>query len=400
MKRICLIGLGYIGLPTAVLFSLKGFKVLGFDINSSIVKNINEGKSHIVEKDLDISLREVIKNKPFIAKTEPSEADVFIISVPTPHYLGKDNIYFPDISKIIDAINSILPLLKKNDLIILESTSPVGTTEMISKLISENTPFKNNEIHIAYCPERVLPGNIFNELRNNDRVIGGFNKESSNKAKKLYSNICDGEFFITNTSTAEMVKLSENAFRDVNIAFANELSIVCDSINVNVNELINLSNKHPRVNILNPGCGVGGHCIAIDPWFIASQFPDKTPLIQKARDVNTNKTLWVLSKIKKLIKNFVEKKGFSPVIGCLGLTYKPNIDDIRESPALKITQNLISEGFQVLVADPNLKEHLDIELINFNLVLEKSDLVFILVAHKEFELIHLDNQNIFNFSGS
>ena len=400
MKRICLIGLGYIGLPTAVLFSLKGFKVLGFDINSSIVKNINEGKSHIVEKDLDISLREVINNKSFIAKTKPSEAEVFIISVPTPHYLGKDNIYFPDISRIIDAINSILPLLKKNDLIILESTSPVGTTEMISKLISENTPFKNNEIHIAYCPERVLPGNIFNELRNNDRVIGGVNNESSNKAKDLYSNICDGEFFITNPSTAEMVKLSENAFRDVNIAFANELSIICDSINVNVNELINLSNKHPRVNILNPGCGVGGHCIAIDPWFIASQFPDKTPLIQKARDVNTNKTLWVLSKIKKLIKNFVEKKGYSPVIGCLGLTYKPNIDDIRESPALKITQNLISEGFQVLVADPNLKEHLDIELINFNLVLEKSDLVFILVAHKEFELIHLDNQNIFNFSGS
>ena len=400
MKRICVIGLGYIGLPTAVLFSLKGFKVLGFDINSSIVKNINEGKSHIVEKDLDISLREVIKNKSFSAETEPSEAEVFIISVPTPHYLGKDNIYFPDISNIIDAINSILPLLKKNDLIILESTSPVGTTETISKLISENTPFKNNEIHIAYCPERVLPGNIFNELKNNDRVIGGLNKESSNKAKDLYSNICDGEFFITNTSTAEMVKLSENAFRDVNIAFANELSIVCDSINVNVNELIKLSNKHPRVNILNPGCGVGGHCIAIDPWFIASQFPDKTPLIQKARDVNTNKTLWVLSKIKKLIKNFVEKKGFSPAIGCLGLTYKPNIDDIRESPALKITQNLISEGFQVLVADPNLKEHLDIELINFNLVLEKSDLVFILVAHKEFELIHLNNQNIFNFSGS
>ena len=400
MKRICVIGLGYIGLPTAVLFSLKGFKVLGFDINSSIVKNINEGKSHIVEKDLDISLREVIKNKSFSAETEPSEAEVFIISVPTPHYLGKDNIYFPDISNIIDAINSILPLLKKNDLIILESTSPVGTTETISKLISENTPFKNNEIHIAYCPERVLPGNIFNELKNNDRVIGGLNKESSNKAKDLYSNICDGEFFITNTSTAEMVKLSENAFRDVNIAFANELSIVCDSINVNVNELIKLSNKHPRVNILNPGCGVGGHCIAIDPWFIASQFPNKTPLIQKARDVNTNKTLWVLSKIKKLIKNFVEKKGFSPAIGCLGLTYKPNIDDIRESPALKITQNLISEGFQVLVADPNLKEHLDIELINFNLVLEKSDLVFILVAHKEFELIHLNNQNIFNFSGS
>ena len=336
MKRICVIGLGYIGLPTAILFALKGFKVLGFDINPLIVKNINKGKTHIVEKDLDKSLREVIKNKSFIAKTEPSEAEIFIISVPTPHYLGKDKIYFPDLSMIIDAINSIMSLLKKNDLIILESTSPVGTTEMISKLISDNTQFKNSEINLAYCPERVLPGNIFNELRNNDRVIGGINKESSQKAKDLYSSICEGEFFITNTSTAEMVKLSENAFRDVNIAFANELSMICDSINVNVNELINLSNKHPRVKILNPGCGVGGHCIAIDPWFIASQFPEKTPLIQQARDVNTKKTLWVLSKIKKLIQNFGEKNVSPPTIGFLGLTYKPNIDDVRESPALKI----------------------------------------------------------------
>ena len=398
MKKICVIGLGYIGLPTAILFALKGFKVLGFDTNASIVKNINNGKSHIVEKDLDISLREVIKKKSFIAKTEPSEAEVFIISVPTPHYLGKNNIYFPDISRIIDAIYSILPLLKENDLIILESTSPVGTTEKISKLIHDNTSFKNNEINVAYCPERVLPGNIFNELRINDRVIGGFNEESSHKAKDLYSNICDGEFFVTNTSTAEMVKLSENAFRDVNIAFANELSMVCDSINVDVNELINLSNKHPRVNILNPSCGVGGHCIAIDPWFIASQFPDKTPLIQQARDVNTKKTNWVLSKIKKLIENFEANKGFLPTIGCLGLTYKPNIDDIRESPALKITKNLISGGFKIYVADPNLKEVHNIQLIDFNEVLEKSDLVFILVAHKEFELIQLDDQKIFNLS--
>ena len=398
MKKICVIGLGYIGLPTAILFALKGFKVLGFDTNASIVKKLNKGKSHIVEKDLDISLKEVIKKKSFIAQTEPSEAEVFIISVPTPHYLGKNNIYLPDISKIIDAIYSILNLLKENDLIILESTSPVGTTEKISKLIHDNTSFKNNEIHVAYCPERVLPGNIFNELRINDRVIGGINEESSNKAKDLYSNICDGEFFVTNTSTAEMVKLSENAFRDVNIAFANELSMVCDSINVDVNELINLSNKHPRVNILNPGCGVGGHCIAIDPWFIASQFPDKTPLIQKARDVNTKKTKWVLSKIKKLVENFNTNNGFLPTIGCLGLTYKPNIDDIRESPALKITKNLISEGFKIYSADPNLKEVHNIQLIDFNEVLEKSDLVFILVAHKEFEVIQLDDQKVFNLS--
>ena len=197
-----------------------------------------------------------------------------------------------------------------------------------------------------------------------------------------------------------MVKLSENAFRDVNIAFANELSIVCDSINVNVNELISLSNKHPRVNILDPGCGVGGHCIAIDPWFIASQFPDKTPLIQKARYVNTNKTLWVLSKIKKLIKSFEDRKGFAPTIGCLGLTYKPNIDDVRESPALKITQDIKSEGYKVLIADPNLQDFKDISLISFKEVIEKSDLVFILVEHKEFELIRLDNQKIFNFSNS
>ena len=226
-------------------------------------------------------------------------------------------------------------------------------------------------------------------MRKNDRVIGGINKESSEKARDLYSHICEGQFFITNPNTAEMVKLTENAFRDVNIAFANELSMICNSINVNVNELINLSNKHPRVNILKPGCGVGGHCIAIDPWFIASQFPNQTPLIQAARNVNTNKTLWVITQIKKLIKIFLKIIKGCPTIGCLGLTYKPNIDDLRESPALKIIQNLISEKFEILLADPNIKEYENIVLKDFNEVIENSDLVFILVAHREFELLNL-----------
>lgn len=400
LKTICVIGLGYIGLPTAVLFALKGFKVLGFDINETIVKNINNCKSHIVEKDLDTSLEEVVKNNYLIAKTKPSEADVYIISVPTPHYLKENGMFFPDITKIVEAINSISPLLKQNDLIILESTSPVGTTEKVHKLILENTKLKNDQINIAYCPERVLPGNIFNELKNNDRVIGGLTKKCSEKAKEIYSCICEGKFFFTNPNTAEMVKLSENAFRDVNIAFANELSMICNSININMNELINLSNRHPRVNILNPGCGVGGHCIAIDPWFIASQFPSQTPLIQTARNVNTNKTLWVLRQIKKLVQDFSKNEGNLPVIGCLGLTYKSNIDDLRESPALKITQNLIEDKLEVFVADPNIKEHENIVLYDFNEVIEKSDLVFILVAHREFDLIKFDNKKIFNFSGS
>ena len=400
MKTICVIGLGYIGLPTAVLFAQKGFKVLGFDINESIVNNINNCKSHIVEKGLDIALEEVVQKNYLTAKITPSEADVYIISVPTPHYLKKNGIYYPDISSVINAINSIIPLLRKNNLIILESTSPIGTTKKIHKLILENTELKSDQIHIAYCPERVLPGNIFIELRNNDRVIGGLTKESSEQARELYSHICEGQFFITNTNTAEMVKLTENAFRDVNIAFANELSMICNSINVNVNELINLSNRHPRVDILKPGCGVGGHCIAIDPWIIASQFPDETPLIQTARDVNTKKTQWVLTQIKRIIKNFLEKQGIPPVIGCLGLTYKPNIDDLRESPALKIIQNLISDEFEIFVADPNIKQYENIVLKDFNEVVENSDLVFILVAHKEFDVIEFDNKKIFNFSES
>ena len=400
LKTICVIGLGYIGLPTAVLFALKGFKVLGFDINESIVKNINNCKSHIAEKDLDIALEEVVQKNYLTARMKPSEADIYIIAVPTPHYLKENSIYYPDISYIIDAINSISPLLKKNNLVILESTSPVGTTEKIYKLILKNTKLKFNQIHLAYCPERVLPGNIFSELRKNDRVIGGINKESSLKARDLYSHICEGRFFITNPNTAEMVKLTENAFRDVNIAFANELSMICNFNNVNINELINLSNMHPRVNILNPGCGVGGHCIAIDPWFIASQFPDQTPLIQAARNVNTNKTLWVLKEIKKIIKSFLENQSSMPVIGCLGLTYKPNIDDLRESPALKIIQNLIADKYEIVLADPNIKKYENIVLKDFNEVIENSDLVFILVAHSEFEEIKFDNKKIFNFSES
>ena len=237
-------------------------------------------------------------------------------------------------------------------------------------------------------------------MRKNDRVIGGINKESSLKARDLYSHICEGRFFITNPNTAEMVKLTENAFRDVNIAFANELSMICNFNNVNINELINLSNMHPRVNILNPGCGVGGHCIAIDPWFIASQFPDQTPLIQAARNVNTNKTLWVLKEIKKIIKSFLENQSSMPVIGCLGLTYKPNIDDLRESPALKIIQNLIADKYEIVLADPNIKKYENIVLKDFNEVIENSDLVFILVAHSEFEEIKFDNKKIFNFSES
>ena len=343
-----MIGLGYIGLPTAVLFAMKGFQVFGFDINESIVENINNCKSHINEKDLDLSLKEVVRNNYLIAKTNPSEADVYIIAVPTPHYLKNNGMYYPDISMIIDAINSIAPLLKKDDLIILESTSPVGTTEKIYKLILENTELNADQIDIAYCPERVLPGNIFSELRKNDRVIGGINRESSEKAKELYSYICEGQFFVTNPNTAEMVKLSENAFRDVNIAFANELSMICDELDINVWELIHLANRHPRVNILEPGPGVGGHCIAVDPWFLISQNINESNLLITSRKVNYLKTNWVVNKIQEKGELLQKEIGRLPNIGLMGMTFKANVGDIRNSPALEIVKAASATGVHAL----------------------------------------------------
>lgn len=399
MPKICVLGLGYIGLPTSVVFALYGFKVIGVDINPVIVEKINSGESHIIEPNLNSQLKAVLKNKSFMARTSPVEADIFIIAVPTPYIVGENGIFNPDTSMIFKAIESISKVIKKNNLIILESTSPIGTTEKIYQFINKKTGFTSDEVKFAYCPERVLPGNIFNELVNNDRVIGGLTFDAANQASNIYKQICNGDLHTTNAKTAEMVKLTENSYRDLNIAFANEISIICDEINIDVNELIKLSNQHPRVNILNPGCGVGGHCIAIDPWFIASQFPDITPLIQQARRVNLQKTKWTINKIKKIAKSYYVENGNPPLLGCLGLTFKPNIDDVRESPALKITQELIKDNYKLMVSEPNLLNYKEIKIYHFEEVIQKSDLIFILVAHKEFKSIKSDNKKIYDFCG-
>jgi len=399
LPKICVLGLGYIGLPTSVVFARHGFKVIGVDINPIIVKKINTGETHIVEPNLNEQLKSVLKNKSFVARTSPIEADIFIIAVPTPYIVGENGIFNPDTSMIFQAIESISKVIKKDNLIILESTSPIGTTENIYKFIQKKTGFTSEEVKFAYCPERVLPGNIFNELVHNDRVIGGLTSDATNQAINIYEQICSGNLYATNAKTAEMVKLTENSFRDINIAFANEISIICDEINIDVNELIKLSNYHPRVNILNPGCGVGGHCIAIDPWFIASQFPDITPLIQQARRVNLKKTTWTINKIKKIAASFYNNNGRLPLLGCLGLTFKPNIDDIRESPALKIIHELIKDDFKLMISEPNLLRYKGVKLHHYKEVIQKSDLVFILVAHKEFKSIKSDNEKIYDFCG-
>tara|TARA_Y100000589_G_scaffold122176_1_gene116525 strand:+ start:2037 stop:3239 length:1203 start_codon:yes stop_codon:yes gene_type:complete len=398
LQTISIVGLGYIGLPTAVIFASYGFKVIGVDLNKYIIENVNKGESHISEPNLDNLLKSVVKKKLLIAKEKPSYSDIYIIAVPTPHHLGENDFYYPNTSIVFDAVESICPYLNKDNLIILESTCPVGTTDKVVEFISKKSNLKKSDINIAYCPERVLPGNILKELENNDRIIGGINDKAAQMAKTLYSHICKGEIFLTNAHTAEMAKLSENAYRDINIAFANELSIICDKLNINVIDLINISNRHPRVNILKPGCGVGGHCIAIDPWFIASQFPENSLLIQSARKVNLNKTKWVIEKIKTITNEFYFKFGSKPKIGCLGLTFKPDVDDLRESPALKIVNELIMNEYDIYIAEPNIKEYKNIKIYQYNEVLNKADLIFILVSHKEFKSIVSDREKIYDFS--
>lgn len=398
MPSICIIGLGYIGLPTAVIFASKGYRVIGVDLNKSIVEKVNKGKSHIIEPDLNDLLIKVLKNNQFSAQENPTRSDIYIIAVPTPHYYGGDKFYHPDTSIVFQAVKQICPYIKKGNLILLESTSPIGTTEKIENLINQKTGFDKKDIHIAYCPERVLPGNILNEIKNNDRIIGGLTDSASIKAQNLYSKICEGKIFLTNSKIAEMSKLCENAYRDVNIAYANELSVICDKINIDVKELINLSNKHPRVNILNPGCGVGGHCIAVDPWFLASQFPKESSLIQTARNVNMEKTKWVIKKIKFISEEFTEKFGRKPKMGFLGLAFKPDVDDLRESPALKIVQEMILENHDVIVAEPNIKDHKNIKLHKYSEVVDEADLIFILVGHKEFKFTKTTSKKIYDFS--
>jgi len=394
--KVVMMGLGYIGLPTAALIASKKIQVTGVDIRQQIVDTINEGKIHIVEPDLDGLVHYVVKNGFLKASTQAVEADVYLIAVPTPF---KEN-HIPDLSYIESAVQNLIPTLKEGALVILESTSPVGTTHKVRDMILEKRPELTGSIHIAYCPERVLPGNVIYELEQNDRAIGGIDEASTEKAVAFYKYFVKGELHKTNSQTAEMCKLVENSSRDVQIAFANELSMICDKANINVWELIRLANKHPRVNILQPGTGVGGHCIAVDPWFIVSEFPEEAKMIRSAREINNYKTEWVIEKVKNAALQFKIDNGRDAKIACMGLAFKPNIDDLRESPALHVADQLGKDGFSVMYVEPNLKEHPKYSLSSTKEATEQADIIVFLVAHKGFkDLDFNDGKQILDFCG-
>ena len=383
---VVMVGLGYIGLPTAALIASKEIRVTGVDIHQHVVDTINKGEIHIVEPDLDGLVHKVVKDGYLKASTSPVEADVYLIAVPTP-FKGD---YEPDISYVEAATRALLPTLKEGALVIVESTSPVGTTEKMQAVIQAERPELNGKIYMAYCPERVLPGNVIYELEHNDRAIGGIDAESTDKAVAFYKHFVKGQLHKTNSKTAEMCKLVENSSRDVQIAFANELSMICDEAGINVWELINLANKHPRVNILQPGTGVGGHCIAVDPWFIVSEFPKQAKIIRAAREINNYKTEWAIEKVKSTALQFKIDNGRDAKIACMGLAFKPNIDDLRESPALLVTNTLINDGFDVLAVEPNVKSHDKYEIHDIQEAVAQADIIVYLVAHNEFKDLTVD----------
>jgi UDP-N-acetyl-D-mannosaminuronic acid dehydrogenase len=396
--KACFIGLGYIGLPTAIIAADNGIEVIGVDVNPKVVDTINKGQIHIVEPGLEELASKVVINKRLKAQLEPEVSDVYLIVVPTP-FTGDHE---PDISYVESATKSVIPFLKEGDLYIIESTSPVGTTEKMAELIFNERSELKDKIYIAYCPERVLPGNIIHELVNNDRVIGGLNPESTDKAVEFYSRFVKGVSHKTNTRTAEMCKLTENSSRDVQIAFANELSIICDKAGINVWELIELANKHPRVNILQPGSGVGGHCIAVDPYFITSAFPMESQIIGKARELNNYKAFWCAEKTQVTMKQFELENGREPVVALMGLAFKPNIDDLRESPAKYIATKVMQghNNADFLIVEPNIEDHKVFKLTNYKEAYEKADIVVMLVAHNQFkELPWSDDKVILDFAG-
>ncbi|MGP5174565.1 UDP-N-acetyl-D-mannosamine dehydrogenase [Psychrobacter immobilis] len=406
MKNICVFGLGYIGLPTAAMFAHHGANVIGVDVNPHAVETINQGKIHIVEPGLEAIVKQAVDNGKLKASLTPVHSDAYLIAVPTPF---KGNDHEPDLSYIHAVSKALAPLLEKGDVVILESTSPVGATEKMVEWLAEerpdltfpkyHEPENEADIFVAYCPERVLPGKVVEELISNDRIIGGMTKESTEKAQEVYRIFVEGDLLATNSRTAEMAKLTENASRDVSIAFANELSIISDKLDINVWELIELANHHPRVNILQPGAGVGGHCIAVDPWFIVNQNPDEAKIIRAAREINDNKPKWVIEKIIAEVDKLKEQGVETPVVALLGLAFKPNIDDLRESPAVNIAEKLLNNSaLEVLLVEPNITT-LPSKLESGNLLklseaLEKADIMAVLVAHDQFKQIDLNIDKI------
>ena len=396
--EVVMIGLGYIGLPTAALISSQHTFVHGVDINQNVVDTINKGQIHIVEPDLENVVSNAVQNGYLFASSVPAEANTYIIVVPTP-FKGDNE---PDISFVEAATQSIIPLLKEGDLYIIESTSPVGTTEKMKDYIYAERPELRGQIYMAYCPERVLPGNVMYELVNNDRVIGGINDKSTKKAVAFYGQYVKGKLHETNARTAEMCKLVENSSRDVQIAFANELSLICNKADINVWELIELANKHPRVNILSPGCGVGGHCIAVDPYFIVSDYPKESKIIGTAREINNYKSFWCAEKIQNAKLEFQIKHGRKPSVALMGLAFKPNIDDLRESPAKYIAQKVLQNANNEThyIVEPNINEHAVFKLTDYQEATQKADIIAFLVAHDEFKTIEIPNGKlILDFCG-
>ena len=396
--KACFMGLGYIGLPTAIIAAKHGVQITRVDINPRVVEMTNQGKLHIIEPGMQELLQEVVSGGQLKASTTPEESDAYFMVVPTPF---KGN-HEPDISYVESATRAVIPLLKEGDLYVIESTSPVGTTDKMKDLIFSLRPELKDKIYIAYCPERVLPGNVIYELVHNDRVIGGMNEASTDKAVEFYSQFVKGTLHRTNCKTAEMCKLTENSSRDVQIAFANELSVICDKAGINVWELISLANKHPRVNILQPGCGVGGHCIAVDPYFITADFPIESQIIAKAREINNYKAFWCAEKVENAMLKFELEHQHKPVIAMMGLAFKPDIDDLREAPAKYITTKVMQScnNADILVVEPNVNEHKVFKLTDYKEAYAKADIVVFLVAHSVFKTLPYDaDKVILDFCG-
>lgn len=390
--KACFMGLGYIGLPTAIIAAKYGVEVSGVDINPKVVEMTNAGRLHIIEPGMEEMLQEVVAAGSLKAYTEPQVSDVYLMVVPTP-FKGDHK---PDTSYVEAATRAVLPLLKEGDLYIIESTSPVGTTDRMRDLIWAERPELKGKIYMAYCPERVLPGNVIYELVHNDRVIGGIDDVSTDKAIGFYARFVQGTLHKTNSKTAELCKLTENSSRDVQIAFANELSLICDKAGINVWELIELANKHPRVNILQPGAGVGGHCIAVDPYFITAAFPMESQIIGQARKINNYKSVWCAEKVQNAMLRFELEHNRKPCVAMMGLAFKPNIDDLRESPAKFITTKVMQScnNADILVVEPNISEHKVFKLTDYREAYDRADIVVFLTAHDPFKTLVYDTDKV------